>query len=249
MAPLLQTLHEKAPLLSVGAIAADLSALGSEVKRLEKSGVYLLHFDVMDGVFCPGLTLGLPVIKAVKTSLFKDVHLMIQEPAEKVKDFVAAGADMVTIHVESERHIHRALQALAGMENANEVQRGILRGVALNPGTPLEVLDPLLDEIDLVLLLAVNPGWVGQRFISSTLRRIGRAQEVIAHCGHEILLGVDGGITQANLKTVAETGVDWIITGSAVFAGGCPEDNARNMLNTIRSARSRNTMSDVGERR
>ena len=162
---LFDQLRAGSPRISVGMLTADWMALGGELRILENAGVELLHFDVMDGRFCPSLTFGAPVVKALKTPLLKDVHLMVEEPLSKVEGFVAAGADIVTIHAESGGHVHRVLQVLGGMQNANDPGRGILRGLALNPGTPIEAVEPLIDELDLVLLLAVNPGWGGQKFI------------------------------------------------------------------------------------
>ena len=149
------------PHVSIGILTADLSELGSEVTTLERAGANLVHFDVMDGCFCPMMTFGAPVIKAVKTSLLKDVHLLTADLIGKLQDFVAAGADIMTIHVESCSHPHRALQMLGSLTNANDPERGLVRGLALNPGTPLEAAEPLLGEVDLILLLAVNPGWSG----------------------------------------------------------------------------------------
>jgi ribulose-phosphate 3-epimerase len=231
-----ELLREWSPTLSVGMLTANLLALGSEVSLLEQAGVKLVHIDVMDGCFCPMMTVGPPLIKALKTSLLKDVHLMIEEPLEKVADYVAAGADVITIHPESSSHIHRVLQKLRTLANANNRERGLVRGVAINPGTPLEVLQPLLDEVELILLLAVNPGWGGQKFIPSTIGRIAGVKRLIAESGREILLGVDGGITRDNVSDVAKTGVNLIVTGSAVFDGKSPEDNARFMLQAVKAA-------------
>ena len=128
-------------------LTANLLSLGSEISLLEQTGVKLAHVDVMDGCFCPMMTVGPPFIKAIKTPLLKDVHLMIDEPLEKVADYVAAGADIITIHPEACSHPHRVLQMLATIKNVNDGAGGIVRGVALNPGTPLEVLEPLLDEL------------------------------------------------------------------------------------------------------
>lgn len=178
--PILSQLREASPLISVGILTADLMSLGSELKLLEKAGVKLLHFDVMDGCFCPTMTVGPGFIKAIKTPLLKDIHLLIEEPLDKLEDYVAAGADMITVHVESCRHIHRVLQKLGEMTNANDYERGILRGIALNPGTPLEVIPPLIDELEMVFLLAVNPGWGGQKFIPSTRDRLSRLRQMIA---------------------------------------------------------------------
>ena len=134
----LELLRAAAPTVSVGVITANLLSLGSEISLLERTGVKLAHVDVMDGCFCPMMTVGPPFIKAIKTSLLKDVHLMIEEPLEKVADYVAAGADIITIHVEACSHVHRVLQKLGTLTNVNDAARGIVRGVALNPGTPLE---------------------------------------------------------------------------------------------------------------
>ena len=133
-------LNGAAPTLSVGVLTANLLDLGAEVRVLEDAGARVVHFDVMDGCFCPMLTVGPPFIKAVKTPLLKDAHLMIDEPLTKVADYVAAGADIVTVHVEATRHLHRVLQQLGQMTNANDPARGIVRGVALNPGTPIEAV-------------------------------------------------------------------------------------------------------------
>ena len=228
---LINRLRASAPQLSVGVLTADWMALGSQLKLLEEAGVGLLHFDVMDGCFCPMLTLGAPVVGSFKTPLLKDVHLMIEEPLSKVEGFVAAGADMVTVHAESSRHVHRVLQALGQMTNANDPNRGIVRGLAVNPGTPLESIDPLLEEIEMVQLLAVNPGWGGQKFISSTRERLQRLKQKV---GDKVLICVDGGITRENVAEVARMGADIIVTGSAVFDGRSPADNARYMIDAIR---------------
>jgi ribulose-phosphate 3-epimerase len=228
------SLRDVVPTLSAGVLTADLADLTSEVRLLERTGVNLLHFDVMDGCFCPMMTLGPPVIKAVKTSMRKDVHLMVMEPLDKLQDYVAAGADIITVHVESCRHIHRVLQKLASMKNANEPERGLIRGVALNPGTPVEAIEPLLDEMELVLVLSVNPGWSGQSFLGSTPHRIRRVRQILSSTRKDILLGVDGGIARGNVAEVAATGVDLIVTGSAIFDGKMPEENAKFMLAAVR---------------
>jgi ribulose-phosphate 3-epimerase len=230
----LQSLKQLSPTVSVGIITADLLSLGSELSLLERTGVKLVHIDVMDGCFCPMMTVGPPFIKAVKTPLLKDVHLMIADPLEKIADYVAAGADIITFHPEGCTHPHRVLQQMRNMTNANDPARGLLRGVSLNPGTPLQVLEPLLGELELILLLAVNPGWGGQKFIPSTLDRIARTKQLIAASGREILLAVDGGITRSNIAEVARTGVDIIVTGSAVFDGKAAGENARSMLEAVK---------------
>ena len=155
-------------------------------------------------------------------------------PLDKLEDYVAAGADMITVHVESCRHTHRVLQKLGEATNANDSARGILRGLALNPGTPLETILPLVDEVEMVLLLGVNPGWGGQEFIASTQRRLKQLKEMIAASAREILTGLDGGITRENIADAAAMGADVIVTGSAVFRGNTPLENARFMMSAIR---------------
>jgi ribulose-phosphate 3-epimerase len=231
-------LRESSPVVSVGILTADLLSLGSELGLLERCGAKTVHVDVMDGCFCPMMTVGPPLIKALKTPLLKDVHLMIEEPLNKVADYVAAGADILTIHPEACSHVHRVLQQMRLMKKAHDPERGIVRGVGLNPGTPLEVLEPLLEELELILILAVNPGWGGQKFIASTRGRVEKAKRMIAASGREILLGVDGGITRDNIADVAALGVDLIVTGSAVFDGKTAETNAKFMLEKAKVART-----------
>ncbi len=229
-----ETLQAAAPTLSVGVLTADLLALGSAIRLLEAGGATAVHFDVMDGCFCPALTVGPPVIKAVTTPMLKDAHLMIEAPLGKVADFVAAGADIVTVHVEADRHVHRVLQMLGRMDNANDAARGIVRGVALNPGTPVEAVEPLLDEVELVLVLGVNPGWSGQAVIPATWDRIARVRELVARSGRPMLVGVDGGITRTNVAAAVRAGADLVVTGSAVFDGRAPAENLRGMLQALR---------------
>jgi ribulose-phosphate 3-epimerase len=201
--------------------------MGDELHRLEDAGADFVHIDVMDGCFCPQLTVGPPVIGALKTRLRKDVHLMIEEPLEKVRAYVDAGADVVTFHVEATRHPHRVLQTIGG---------GITRGIAINPGTPVTVLEPLLDEADLVLVLAVNPGWGGQKFAPGTERRLAAVRELIDRSVRTVLLGVDGGVTRDNVGSIAAMGVDVIVAGSAVFDGGDAVANLRQIRADVSGA-------------
>ena len=223
-----------APQLSVGILTADLGRLDDELRRLERAQMVMVHTDVMDGVFCPMLTVGAPFVAAQRTSLLKDVHLMIDEPLDKLGPFVKAGADMITFQVESASNPHRVLQVLGDAANANDPGRGILRGIAVSPGTPLEVLPPLLEELDYVMLLAINPGWGGQQFLPSTSARLARVRDFVAASGRPILLGIDGGVTRANIAQVAALGADVIVTGGAIFDGTPDVDaNARFMRSQL----------------
>ncbi|MEW5981751.1 MAG: ribulose-phosphate 3-epimerase [Acidobacteriota bacterium] len=233
--PIVDMVRSHGPTLSVGLVSANLMALGDDVARLECAGVRLAHFDVMDGAYVPMLTVGPQFIKSVHTSMLKDVHLMVREPLVSVPDYVAAGADLVTIHPDACTHPHRVLQALASMSNARNPGRGIARGVALNPGTPLEWLAPLIDQVELVMLLAINPGWSQQPFIPSTIERLAETRRRLDATGRAILLAVDGGITRRNIGELAGLGIDVVVTGSAVFDGDASA-NVAEMIAALRGS-------------
>ena len=213
-------LQRLTPALSVGVLSANLMRLEDDLATLAACGVGLLHFDVMDGRAAPALTVGPPFIKAVRTTLLKDVHLIIDEPYAAIPDYVAAGADLITLHVEGCRHPRAALELIGRSVNANDPQRGIVRGIAINPGTPVAALAPLLDLVDLAVLVAVNPGFSGQKFAPNTAERLADLKQLIAASGHEILAGIDGGVVHDNIAAIAALGPDYVVSGSALFSGG-----------------------------
>jgi ribulose-phosphate 3-epimerase len=221
------------PALSVGVVSADLANLAADVALLERAGCRLLHFDVMDGHFAPQLTVGPAFAKAAKTSMLKDVHLMVDEPLAMLDDFAAAGADMITVHVESRGHMHRCLQRIAELKNVNDPQAGIARGVAINPSTPVSALEPLVDQADVVFLLAVNPGFGGQKFIEATARRVAEVRELAHRAGCSPLIGIDGGVTRTTIAAVAALRPDIVVAGSAVFEKREIEANLAAMANAL----------------
>jgi ribulose-phosphate 3-epimerase len=229
----LRALVADGPALSVGILTADLGHLADELAVLEAGGAQMVHVDVMDGVFCPMMTLGPPSLKAMQTPLLKDVHLRVDDPLPKVEWFVAAGADMITFHIEGASQPHRVLHALGTAKHTADPARGVVCGVALTPSSPLELVEPLLDGIDYLLILAIDPGWGGQRFGDGTARRLARARELIGRAGRPIPLGVDGGVTRDNIAEVARLGADVIVTGSAVFDGGDTAANLAHMRSGV----------------
>jgi ribulose-phosphate 3-epimerase len=187
----------------------------------------------MDGSYVPLLTVGPPFIKAVKTAMMKDVHLMVREPLASLGDYVAAGADSITVHPDACVHPHRVLQVLGATPHRDHANRTIARGIALNPGTPVDVLEPFLEDIEMVMLVAINPGWGGQAFIQGTFDRIEAVRQQIASSGREILIAVDGGVTRRNVGQLAGRGVDIVVTGSAVFDGDL-KTNVDEMTRALR---------------
>jgi ribulose-phosphate 3-epimerase len=202
------------PLISPSILSADFARLGEEVRALEVAGADWIHVDVMDGHFVPNLTIGPMVVKALRphTSLPLDVHLMIQPVDPFIQAFAEAGADIITFHPEAGPHAHRTVQAIKAL--------GKKAGVSLNPATPAKMLDYLYEEVDLVLVMSVNPGFGGQSFISSQLRKIEAIRKAIDKTGREISLQVDGGVDTDTARLCVAAGADVLVAGTATFRGG-----------------------------
>ncbi|MDR3564840.1 MAG: ribulose-phosphate 3-epimerase [Negativicutes bacterium] len=192
-------------------LSADFAKLGEEILRVEKAGADLIHIDVMDGHFVPNLTFGPPVIAAVRkvTKLPFDVHLMIDNPQEMLGAFIDAGADLITVHAETAPHLHRLLQAIR--------QRGVKAGVSLNPSTPLAAVEEVLADVDMVLIMSVNPGFGGQKFIPGSVDKIRRLRQMIEARNLSVDIEVDGGIIPATARQVAAAGANILVAGSAIY--------------------------------
>ncbi|MGB9761232.1 MAG: ribulose-phosphate 3-epimerase [Caldimicrobium thiodismutans] len=218
-------LPERRPLIAPSLLSADFSRLKEEVKAVEEAGADLLHLDVMDGLFVPNLTFGPLVISALRphTKLLFDVHLMIVQPERYLKHFAEAGADLICVHAEATTHLHRAITQIKEL--------GKLAGVSLNPHTPPEILDYVLELLDFVLVMTVNPGFGGQKFIPQCLSKIEKLKNTIVKRGLNTLIEVDGGINEKTSQLVISAGADILVAGSYIFE----KEDYREAISILRS--------------
>jgi ribulose-phosphate 3-epimerase len=192
-------------------LSADFSKLGEEIKDVERGGADYIHVDVMDGHFVPNITIGPLIVDSIRpiTKLPLDVHLMIENPDQYIEDFAKAGADYITVHVEACRHLHRTIHLIKSL--------GVKAGVVLNPATPVQLIEPIIENVDMVLLMSVNPGFGGQKFISSVLSKIKQVKEMSDQKGLNLEIEVDGGVNEETALLCVEAGATVLVAGSAVF--------------------------------
>lgn len=204
--------------LAPSILAANFANLGEDIKKIEEAGAEYVHIDVMDGLFVPSISFGFPVMQAIRkqSNMVFDVHLMIEEPIRYIEEFVKVGADLITVHVEACKHLHRTIMKIK--------ECGVKVGVSLNPGTPVESIECVLDEVDMVLLMSVNPGFGGQKFIPNTVDKIKKLKRMVDERGLSIDIEVDGGINPVNVVDVIEAGATVIVAGTSVFAGDVHEN-------------------------
>ena len=205
-------------------LSADFTRLAEEIEAVRAGGANILHVDVMDGHFVPNITIGLPVVKSIRkaTDLTIDTHLMISEPGRYAVEFVNAGADMVSVHVEADQHFHRTLTAIR--------EAGAKAGIAINPATPLVLLEEALPYADFVLLMSVNPGFGGQRFVPTSLDKLRRLREMIDGRGLSTNIEIDGGIDLSNIAEIVSAGANIVVAGSAVYGGGRPTESVKELI-------------------
>ena len=204
-------------------LAADFTRLGEEIRAVEAAGTRMLHFDVMDGRFVPNISMGMPVLEAIRkvTQCHLDVHLMIVEPERYVEAFRVAGADSISVHQEASPHLHRTLSLIKST--------GAQAGVVLNPGTPVHTLEDVLDLADFVLIMSVNPGFGGQRFIPGVLQKVRQLDQLRRQRGLHYAIEIDGGVGASNIMEISAAGCDWFVAGSSVFGSESSATAVRNL--------------------
>ena len=210
--------------LAPSILSADFSRLGEQIASIERAGAHLIHVDVMDGHFVPNISFGSAVMKSLlgKTELPFDVHLMIENPDKYAGDFVTPNTEFITVHQEACTHLHRSIQNIKSL--------GVKAGVALNPATHLGTLDYVIDDVDMILVMSVNPGFGGQKFIPKTLEKVRELAEIRAEAGLDFEIEIDGGITLDNVKEVTDAGVSVVVAGSSVFGASDIEARVREFV-------------------
>lgn len=205
-------------------LAADFANLAQETNMLNESAAAWIHIDVMDGVFVPNISFGFPVLEAVRkhTTKFLDCHLMIEKPERYIAQFAASGANMITVHAEACPHLHRTIQQIKA--------EGCLAGVAINPGTPVSVLEDVIGDLDLALIMSVNPGFGGQKFISNAIQKTAKLKALIDSTGKDIYLEIDGGVNQINAGALHHAGANVLVAGSFVFASADPKATIQELV-------------------
>ncbi|MEM7799473.1 MAG: ribulose-phosphate 3-epimerase [Chloroflexota bacterium] len=224
------------PQVNPSILAADFCCLGEQVRDAAAAGVQVIHIDVMDGRFVPNISIGIPIVKSLRPladelGILLDVHLMIVEPERYIQLFQDAGADLLTVHAEISPHLHRTIQTIK--------EAGAYAGVALNPSTPLQILEEVITMLDLILIMTVNPGFGGQAYITSMTNKIARLRKMLYEKGHQAVIEVDGGVKTHNIAQIVDAGAQWLVSGSDVFNTRAPvAENIESLNQQIRLANS-----------